>query len=80
MKADNDNQRLLSRQEAAAYCGCSTATFSGWVAAGHMPKPLFGSKRWDKKAIDDALDKASGLANDNVAGESAIERFLRTGK
>jgi len=80
MTPANDNQRLLSRQDAAAYCGCSTATFSGWVAAGYMPKPLFGSKRWDKKAIDEALDKASGLANDNVAGESAVDRFLRTGK
>jgi predicted DNA-binding transcriptional regulator AlpA len=79
MKAANDNQRLLTRQQAAEYCGCSVATFSGWVSAGHMPKPLFGSRRWDKKAIDIALDKASGLtltaaANDN---EDPLDKWLR---
>ena len=57
----NDNVRLLSRQDAAAYCGVSPSTFAGWVRSGHMPAPVFG-KRWDKRAIDATLDKASGLA------------------
>ena len=43
-----------------------------------MPKPLFGSKRWDKKAIDDMLDKASGLAlPTRVDNEDPYERWLR---
>jgi len=82
MKADNDNgQRLLSKQEAAAYCGVSLSTFHGWVKAGHMPAPLFGSKRWDKKAIDARLDKASGLEQGISASELAqdtpFQRRLR---
>lgn len=71
MKAANDNARLLTRSEAAAYCGSSLSTFSAWVAAGHMPKPLFGSRKWDKNAIDAALDKASGLVRDRVAKPEA---------
>ncbi|WP_183831674.1 helix-turn-helix domain-containing protein [Aquamicrobium lusatiense] len=74
----SDNQRLLSRQEAAAYCGVSVSTFSGWVAAGHIPRPLFGSRRWDKKAIDDCLDKASGLSRPiSTQEEDPFERWLR---
>lgn len=73
--------RLLSRQEAAAYCGVSVATFSGWVTAGHMPRPLFGSKRWDKRAIDAQLDEASGLAVPMAANEEdPYDRWLRTGR
>jgi predicted DNA-binding transcriptional regulator AlpA len=52
--------RLLSGADAAAYCGITPATFSKWVAAGNMPKPVIG-RRWDRKAIDLALDKLSGI-------------------
>ena len=77
MKPDNDNTpRLLSRQEAAAYCGVSVSTFHGWVKAGHMPAPLFGSKRWDRKAIDLVLDKASGLEQ-GVTNEDPYEKWKR---
>lgn len=80
MTPANDNQRLLSRQEASAYCGVSVATFSGWVSAGHMPKPLFGSRRWDRKAIDARLDEASGLALPvSSKDEDPVERWMRTG-
>lgn len=54
--------RLLSGADAAAYCGVTPVTFSKWVAAGTVPKPLAGTRRWDRKAIDLALDKASGMA------------------
>jgi predicted DNA-binding transcriptional regulator AlpA len=53
--------RLLSGADAAAYCGVAPATFSKWVAEGTVPKPLPGTRRWDRKAIDLALDKASGI-------------------
>ena len=29
-----------------------------------MPQPLFGSKKWDRRAIDLVLDRASGIAKD----------------
>lgn len=77
MTPDNDNARLLSRQVAAAYCGCSPSTFSAWVACGHMPAPLFGSKRWDRKAIDLALDKASGLDQGSDATETPYQKWKR---
>ena len=54
--------RGLTQEEAAAYCGCeSLAAFSDWVRRGIIPGPIRGTKRWDRKAIDAALDRASGL-------------------
>jgi hypothetical protein len=54
--------RGMSREEAADYCGCdSMAAFSDWVRRGIIPGPLPGTHRWDRKAIDAALDRASGL-------------------
>lgn len=70
MKPANDNQRLLSRAEAAAYCGFKPSAFSAHVAAGRLPAALPGVRKWDRKAIDLHLDKLSGLvvetpSNDN---------------
>jgi predicted DNA-binding transcriptional regulator AlpA len=53
--------RLLTREQAAAYCGLSVHGFSDWVKAGRLPGPIRGTTRWDRKAIDAALDQASGL-------------------
>lgn len=54
--------RGMTREEAAAYCGCdSMAAFSDWVRRGIIPGPLPGTHRWDRKAVDVALDRASGL-------------------
>jgi hypothetical protein len=55
-------QRGLSRKEAAAYAGCeSLSAFNSWIRRGILPGPIPGTHRWDRKAIDWALDKASGL-------------------
>lgn len=56
------NQRLLSKAEAAAYCGMSSSGFSDWQRRGLVPGPLSGTRKWDAEAIKLALDKASGLA------------------
>lgn len=53
--------RCLSREEAAAYCGLGPEGFAAWVRAGRMPGPIPGTHRWDRRAIDVALDKLSGL-------------------
>jgi predicted DNA-binding transcriptional regulator AlpA len=68
--------RLLTREQAAAYCGLSTRGFSEWVKAGKMPSPIPGTARWDRRAIDAVLDKASGL---ETAGEQedAFDRWKR---
>jgi hypothetical protein len=55
-------RRGMTREEATAYCGCeSTAAFSDWVRRQIVPGPIPGTNRWDRKAIDAALDRASGL-------------------
>jgi hypothetical protein len=54
--------RCLDRQQAAAYCGCdSLSTFADWVRRGIIPGPIPGTHRWDRRAIDTALDLASGI-------------------
>jgi hypothetical protein len=71
--------RLMSGKDAAAYCSVTPETFSKWVASGVMPKAVIG-RRWDKKAIDLALDKASGIVaattelDEELAAERAWER------
>jgi hypothetical protein len=53
--------RLMTGAEAAAYLGLTPASFTKWVADGRAPRPLPGTRRWDRKAIDLALDKISGI-------------------
>jgi hypothetical protein len=54
--------RGLAKGDAAAYCGCeSLSAFDDWVRRGIVPGPIPGTHRWDRKAIDAALDRASGL-------------------
>jgi hypothetical protein len=56
-------RRGLSAHEAAAYAGCNTvAAFRTWVRKGLMPGPLPHTHRYDRKAIDAALDRLSGLS------------------
>ena len=59
-----ETPRGLSRKDAAAYAGCdSLSAFNNWIRRGILPGPIPGTHRWDRKAIDWALDKASGLEN-----------------
>jgi predicted DNA-binding transcriptional regulator AlpA len=63
--------RLLTREQAAAYCGLSVNGFSEWVKSGRLPGPIPRTARWDLKAIDIALDSASGIA----IGSSALDQW-----
>ena len=57
--------RGLSREQAAEYCGCETVVaFNGWVRKRIIPGPIPGTHRWDRRAIDRALDRRSGLMSD----------------
>src|SRR5450759_1403414 len=60
--------RLLSRAEAANYCGLSCQGFSTWVKIGRLPGPIAGTARWDLRAIDAALDLLSGIADRDEGG------------
>lgn len=54
--------RGLSKEDAAAYVGCRTCSaFGDWVRRGIMPGPIPGTDRWDRRALDAALDRHSGL-------------------
>jgi predicted DNA-binding transcriptional regulator AlpA len=73
--------RLMTGAEAAAYLGLTQASFTKWVADGRAPKPLPGTRRWDRKAIDLALDKLSGIPIAPVSkedqGQDELQRWLR---
>jgi predicted DNA-binding transcriptional regulator AlpA len=58
--------RLMSGSAAAAYLGLTPASFAKWVADGRAPRPLPGTRRWDRKAIDQILDKTSGIAAPSI--------------
>jgi len=59
----NEQPRLISKAEAAKYCGLSPAGYDAWQKAGKVPGPLPGTHRYDRRAIDAALDRHSGLGN-----------------
>ena len=59
----NIGQRLVSRDQAASYCGLSVSTFSNWARIGRLPSALSGTSRWDLKAIDLALDLAERITH-----------------
>jgi len=70
-----DGPRLIGRREAAAYCGISPTTFSMWVSSHKMPPPIFGTRKWDKKAIDARLDEIAGLLP--TQKEDAYDAWMR---
>ena len=65
--------RLMSGPDAAAYLGLTSAAFSKWVTEGRIPKPLPGTRRCDRKAIDLALDKASQIASPSIVPTSDLD-------
>ena len=68
--------RCIPIGEAAAYCGLTPSGFRAWVASGRLPPALPGTRRWDRKAIDAALDRLSGLSSDQTE-ENDIDLWLR---
>lgn len=54
--------RGLTREDAAAYCGVTPWTFDEWRRNELVPGPMPGTKRWDRKALDLALDRLSNIA------------------
>lgn len=62
-----DRPRVLSKADAAAYCGAgSISSFDDWVRRQIIPGPIPGTHKWDRNAIDRALDDRSGLKPDAV--------------
>ncbi len=55
--------RLLTKTQAAAYCGVTSSSFDDYRRRGIVPDPISGTNRWDRKLIDQWLDRASGIAS-----------------
>jgi hypothetical protein len=53
--------RLISKQDAAAYCGLSMTQFSQWIAEGRISPAIPGTHRFDKLKLDADLDRLSGI-------------------
>lgn len=70
-------KRGLSKQEAADYCGCKTlAAFDRWRRAGVVNiDPIPGTIIFDRKALDAALDRASGLVTDSSQELTPYQRW-----
>jgi len=65
-------RRLLSKDEARAYLGdISDSTFYRWIEEGRIPPAIKGTQRWDRRAIDRALDRLSGIVPDSRDPEVA---------
>jgi hypothetical protein len=57
--------RLLTKNEAAAYCGLTVRQFSRYVSK-HVTARRFGqAKLWDVRALDAWLDKLYGADSDD---------------
>jgi excisionase family DNA binding protein len=56
--------RCLTKDQAAKYCGLKVSGFDEWVKSGRVPGPMPGTQRYDRHAIDKALDRASGFKVD----------------
>ena len=70
-------RRCFTREQAADYCGLSPEGFAAWQRQGIVPGPIPGTKRWDRKALDAALDKASGLREAVTAPEDPWDAWER---
>jgi len=69
-------RRGMTKQEAADYCGCETlAAFDRWRQKGIVPPAIPGTNRWDRKALDAALDRASGLVQESAEDLSPYQRW-----
>lgn len=70
LRPDQIVPRGLTKTDAAAYCGVSEDGFDLWVKKGIVPGAIPGTQRWDRKAIDWYLDRASGLPTEKtVSGD-----------
>lgn len=68
-------KRMLSRVEAAAYCGVSPSTFDKMQKDGLIPPPLkvYARNLFDLHKLDAALNALSGdacLTSDGVTAEA----------
>lgn len=63
----------LTRKQAAELCGLTVAGFDSWVQRGIVPRPVKGTRRWSRAALERALGGAP--ANDEGDVEADYRRW-----
>ncbi len=69
--------RGLTILEAAQYCGVSSSTYRQWMCKGIVPRPWPQTRRVDRFALDDALNRMSGHGEKHELG-SSFEKWEST--
>jgi hypothetical protein len=70
--------RCMSRKDIEQTYGFKPAVFSRLVAKGLMPPRLPGTRLWDSRAIEFALDTLAGLDHARtINAETAADRWFR---
>jgi hypothetical protein len=67
--------RLLSRDEAAAYCGICPNTFSQYVAKEIVPLKFGRRKLWDINALDEFIGKHRKAVADGGSIDGWLQRL-----
>ena len=77
--------RLVTRDQLRAYLQISEAELCAREARGQVPGPLWGcdaalpSARWDRVAVDRAIDSASAIPSHIEAATEELDRAFGTG-
>lgn len=69
--------RTMKRKTAAEYCDLSEAAFEREVASGRLPASfsLGGREHWDKAALDAAIARLTGAADEPDYRRELRERY-----
>jgi len=54
--------RLLRRAQVLELLNVRSSTLARWIERGIIPPPIDGTARWDRLAIERALDRAGQVA------------------
>ena len=72
----NEEQRLISLARAASYCGLSTSGYRAATRAGRYPGPVSGGRKIDKRPLDLAIDRLSGIETSNPVALDGVEEWF----
>ncbi|SFN80855.1 hypothetical protein SAMN04488056_10283 [Cohaesibacter marisflavi] len=75
----NIPKRGLNEKEAAEYCGLSASAFTRLVGKFVIPGPIPETRRWDRCALDAALDRLSGLTTNTTTSNALDQGMARDG-
>jgi predicted site-specific integrase-resolvase len=59
--------RGLTREQAAEFAGISPSTFDKYRREGKFPGPTLPGRRYDKRLMEAAMDRSSGIVAEGEA-------------